>query len=116
MAPPSDEELAVLFKEFDTSGDGYISFQELMAALKKGGKEVDADQAIAIIAEVDENADGQIELSEFVKIFHLSPDKLPPGVRTIVDVSTFLLSPVTMLVKAASDVAGAVVQARRLAP
>ena len=110
MAPPSDEELAVLFKEFDTSGDGYISFQELMAALKKGGKEVDADQAIAIIAEVDENADGQIELSEFVKLFHLSPDKLPPGVRTIVDVSTFLLSPVTMLVKAASDVAGAVVQ------
>ena len=36
----------------------------------------------------------------------------PPGkgVRTIVDVSAFLLSPVTMLVKAASDVAGAVVQ------
>ena len=31
-------------------------------------------------------------------------------VSTIVDVSTFLLSPVTMLVKAASDVAGAVVQ------
>ena len=38
MAPPSDEELAVLFKEFDTSGDGYISFQELMAALKRAAR------------------------------------------------------------------------------
>ena len=68
MAPPSDEELAVLFKEFDTSGDGYISFQELMAALKKGGKEVDADQAIAIIAEVDENADKCVQWEEFKKM------------------------------------------------
>ena len=108
--PPSDEEIEVLFKQFDTSGDGYLSFEELMAALKKGGKDVSADEAIAIIAEVDENADGQIELSEFIDMFHLAPDKMPYGVRTLVDVSSLLLTPATLLVKAVSNVAEAIVE------
>jgi len=57
-----------MFREFDTSGDGFVDLAELQVALAKAGTPVSRQEAQEILTRVDENGDGQIDLSEFGKL------------------------------------------------
>jgi len=85
MKPRSDAEIAAIFSEFDTSGDGFIDLDELQAALTKAGKPVSQEEAAKILKEVDENGDGQISLAEFKKVFSLSPGSAPDVLASVLD-------------------------------
>ena len=108
---PTDAELRALFTAFDTSGDGFISFEELMAAMQKGGKRLSADRCKEILEQVDENADGQIGYDEFVKVFELAPDALPAGLDILVDVGGSLLGGLASVGEAGLGLVGAGIDA-----
>lgn len=89
---PAMAEMKAVFEKFDTSGDGYVSLDELSAALAKAGKAATPAECKEILASVDVNKDGQIEFDEFVKIYFMAPDKILPGLKTLKDTSSFFLS------------------------
>lgn len=75
---PSADQITALFREFDTSGDGFIDLGELQAALGKArGEPVTRAGAKDLLEQVDANGDGQISLEEFRDIFRRdAPDSL----------------------------------------
>lgn len=86
-----DADINAIFREFDTSGDGFIDLSELESALLKAGKPVTREAAEDILKRVDKNADGQISLEEFREVFRMAPDGLEPPLRKLTDVSSFFL-------------------------
>jgi len=67
--PLSDEKIAEYtdaFKLFDADGNGHIDAAELQDVLKKIGIEATIEQAKEMIAEVDTDKNGTIELNEFI--------------------------------------------------
>ena len=74
--PPRDGQtektLRMHFDMIDTSGDGLLTFDELMAFLTKSGKRVNKEQVLEIMVEIDDNQDGYVDFSEFVEIFKRS--------------------------------------------
>lgn len=66
---PTAEQVASIFAECDTSGDGFIDLSELEAALAKAGQPVSRARATALLDQVDANGDGQISLEEFQQVF-----------------------------------------------
>ena len=115
MAEPTDEELKALFDAFDTSGDGFISHDELAAALQKGGKEVSPEDVAKMLEQVDTNQDGKVSLDEFVQVFKLAPDQLGSGLSQLRDAGMGLLkgvfSPVRAVGRGVSNIASAAVDA-----
>jgi len=85
----TDAQVTAIFKEFDTSGDGFIDLGELQAALSKAGKPVSLDEAVDILERVDTNNDGQISLEEFRAVFTLTPSAVPDALKQLVDVRSF---------------------------
>ena len=83
----NDEQIEAIFKEFDTSGDGFIDFDELVAALGKAGKANSKEEVEEIIKKVDANNDGQISLEEFKEVFKLAPGAVPDALKGLYDVS-----------------------------
>ena len=60
-----DDQISAIFREFDTSKDGFIDLGELQAALGRAeGKPVSIERAADILKLVDENDDGRISLEE----------------------------------------------------
>jgi len=89
----TDGQIAAIFREFDTSGDGFIDVGELKAALSKARNEpVSLAEAEAVLQRVDTNNDGQISLAEFRAVFSLSPSAVPDGLRGLFDVRSFFLN------------------------
>jgi len=88
----SDEQIVALFREFDTSGDGFIQLEELEAALAKAGKPVSKEAAQEILERADVDKDGQISLAEFRSVFQLSPGAVPDTLRALTGVSGFFLN------------------------
>ena len=82
-----DDQISAIFREFDTSKDGFIDLGELQAALGRAeGKPVSIEQAADILKLVDENDDGRISLEEFKQIFRLdAPDSLQTLARAFLD-------------------------------
>jgi calcium-dependent protein kinase len=62
--------LAEVFSVFDRDGNGTITSQEIMKVLKGNsiGGEIDESAWVAIVAEVDRNGDGVIDINEFKEI------------------------------------------------
>uniref|UniRef100_A0A7S2HQB5 EF-hand domain-containing protein n=1 Tax=Haptolina brevifila TaxID=156173 RepID=A0A7S2HQB5_9EUKA len=89
---PSEAEMNKIFDAFDTSGDGFISPEELEAALKKGGKKVTSKDIETILKTVDTNKDSKVSREEFMKVFDLAPDALPAGLQPLVDVTGSMLT------------------------
>jgi len=89
----TDAQIAAIFREFDTSGDGFIDLGELQAALSKARKEpVSLDEAMEVLQRVDTNNDGQISLDEFKAVFSLAPNAVPEALRGLFDVRGFFLN------------------------
>ncbi|KAL4429783.1 hypothetical protein ABPG74_004420 [Tetrahymena malaccensis] len=62
-----EEKLRKAFSLFDKDGDGYITQQEIQNVLGVG-MDFDSETWTKIVAEVDENGDGQVSFEEFKKI------------------------------------------------
>jgi Ca2+-binding EF-hand superfamily protein len=54
------------FRSFDTDGSGYLSRDELIAALAASGDPRTIEEIDSYIATADKNADGEISYREFV--------------------------------------------------
>lgn len=87
----SDQQIEAIFREFDTSGDGFIDLGELQAALAKAGKPVTMEQAQDILKTIDANDDQVISLEEFKSVFQLAPGAVPDVLKPLTGVSNFFL-------------------------
>ena len=104
---PTDDQLRVIFKAFDTDNSGKIDASELLAALRKGGKKVSREDVDRLIAAVDENGDGEVDFDEFRAVFELAPDAvLALGLGAIVDVGGSTLKALEAAVDATKYVFG----------
>eukprot|EP01084_Bolivina_argentea_P170668 295741_1 len=64
-AEMNDEEMKILFDEFDEDGGGTIDAVELQNALKSVGEELSMEEVKELIQHVDGNEDGEIDFDEF---------------------------------------------------
>lgn len=64
--PPPDPEALRAFRAFDLDGDGYVRADELGAVFAAVGID-DAEAMTALVAELDCNGDGRIDLGEFLR-------------------------------------------------
>ncbi|XP_042497811.1 calmodulin-like protein 3 [Macadamia integrifolia] len=62
-------ELERVFGTFDKNGDGFITKQELGESLKNMGLFTTEEEVANMIAELDSNGDGLIDLDEFCKLY-----------------------------------------------
>lgn len=69
MAMP-DEEAAKTFAEFDYDGDGLITAMEFKLAMAARHEQVTGDELDSIYEHADKDADGRINLAEFVKAWN----------------------------------------------
>lgn len=63
-----EEKIAATFNELDTSGDGFIDHSELKVGMEAMGVKITDDTAQRMIAEVDDNADQQIDMVEWTAL------------------------------------------------
>lgn len=66
---PVVKELTATFRVFDQDGDGKISKGELATVLRSLGDDMSDDELQQVIAKVDGDGDGFIDLDEFIR-FH----------------------------------------------
>jgi len=65
----SIETIRASFKEFDLDGDGFVDASELQSKLSElQGQTIPEEEIRAIIASVDTNNDGKIDIEEFIKL------------------------------------------------
>ena len=69
------EHIKETFKEMDVDKNGTLDAQEFKAALLKNGEHVTDEDVKVIIASIDKNGDGVIQLSEFIDF--MSSDDVP---------------------------------------
>jgi len=67
--------LGIVFSTFDHDGDGFITAVELEESLRRLGIAVSADEAAAMVARVDANCDGLIDIHEFRELYDSIPKK-----------------------------------------
>ena len=75
ITPEEVEHIKESFKGMDTDGNGTIDAQEFKAALLKNGEHVTDEDVQVIIASIDKNGDGVIQLNEFIEF--MSSDDVP---------------------------------------
>jgi Ca2+-binding EF-hand superfamily protein len=73
--PGPEADLAIVFSTFDHDGDGFITAVELEESLRRLGIAVSADEAAAMVARVDANSDGLIDINEFRDLYGSIPKK-----------------------------------------
>ncbi|KAM0878031.1 hypothetical protein ACQ4PT_035119 [Festuca glaucescens] len=70
-----EADLGIVFSTFDHDGDGFITAGELEESLKRLGIAVSAAEAAAMVARVDANSDGLIDIHEFRELYDSIPKK-----------------------------------------
>ncbi|EFA83149.1 hypothetical protein PPL_03939 [Heterostelium album PN500] len=63
---PTEQELEMIFRVFDTNNDGRITAAELGAVLQSMGKRAVTKRIDKILSEIDENHTGYVEMEDFV--------------------------------------------------
>jgi calmodulin len=64
----SEAELLEAFKVFDKDGNGFISAEELRHVMTNLGEKLTDEEVNEMIREADQDGDGQVDYSEFVKM------------------------------------------------
>ncbi|KAL0923103.1 hypothetical protein M5K25_007148 [Dendrobium thyrsiflorum] len=67
-AVATQEELELVFRKFDSNGDGKISSSELGAIFESLGHAASSEELAQMMSEVDADGDGFISLEEFVDL------------------------------------------------
>lgn len=62
------DEFKRTFRAFDEDGNGSIDKEELAKVMQSLGENVSTEEVAALIAEVDDDASGTVEFSEFLKV------------------------------------------------
>jgi calmodulin len=62
----NDDAMGEAFKVFDKNGDGYISAAELKMLLSNLGEKFTEDEIDEMVADADQDKDGQLSYNEFV--------------------------------------------------
>ncbi|PAN25556.1 hypothetical protein PAHAL_4G310400 [Panicum hallii] len=73
--PDPEADLGIVFSTFDHDGDGFITAVELEESLRRLGIAVSTDEAAAMVARVDANSDGLIDIHEFRELYDSIPKK-----------------------------------------
>uniref|UniRef100_A0A0E0L8G2 EF-hand domain-containing protein n=1 Tax=Oryza punctata TaxID=4537 RepID=A0A0E0L8G2_ORYPU len=73
--PDPEADLGIVFSTFDHDGDGFITAAELEESLKRLGIAVSAAEAAAMVARVDANSDGLIDIHEFRELYDSIPKR-----------------------------------------
>jgi Ca2+-binding EF-hand superfamily protein len=73
--PDPEADLSIVFSTFDHDGDGFITAVELEESLRRLGIAVSADEGAAMVARVDANSDGLIDIHEFRELYDSIPKK-----------------------------------------
>ncbi|XP_009595960.1 calcium-binding allergen Ole e 8-like [Nicotiana tomentosiformis] len=76
------EEVKKVFARFDANGDGMISGDELSGVLKALGSDTSPDEVERMMAEIDTDRDGCINLQEFAD-FCKSDDSVDGGAKEL---------------------------------
>ncbi|XP_051145080.1 probable calcium-binding protein CML25 [Andrographis paniculata] len=63
-----EEELELVFKKFDSNGDGKISAAELGAIMGSLGSPATEEELRRMVSELDSDGDGHIDLREFIEL------------------------------------------------
>ncbi|XP_057806679.1 calmodulin-like protein 30 [Salvia miltiorrhiza] len=71
---PNTDEVRMVFNKFDANGDGKISLQEYMQALRVLGGATTKREAAQTFQAADADGDGFIDLDEFTKLYGSDAD------------------------------------------
>lgn len=74
------DEFRIGFDLFDSNKSGSITFQELKKGLDSLGQKITNEELEAILEEVDEEKDGEIDFPEFIEVLKKSMIKTDPEV------------------------------------
>merc|ERR1711939_210600 len=66
--PEGEEIIMEAFKIFDVDGSGALSHQEMREVLQHLGEKMEDEEITDLIAAVDQNDDGEIQLNEFLAV------------------------------------------------
>ncbi|KAJ2729128.1 hypothetical protein IW152_005731 [Coemansia sp. BCRC 34962] len=97
-------ELKEAFKVFDKDGNGSITKSELRQAMKDLGEKLTDKEIDAMIQEVDEDANGEINFEEFSKMMTGEKSAPPAPAQPVVAQSTVVSKPVAVEEGVAADV------------
>lgn len=80
LAQTTEEDLRDAFKVFDRDGDGLISANEMLLALRDLGEDITGDKVKEMITEADLDGDGKLSYDEFVTFIEFKPLTSPRAV------------------------------------
>ncbi|XP_077967354.1 uncharacterized protein LOC120342212 [Styela clava] len=61
-----EDEMYLVFRQFDKDGDGYITAEELKDLLLRLGDDISENEITAMIREADRDGDGRVSYNEFI--------------------------------------------------
>lgn len=78
-----EDEMLLVFRQFDRDGDGYIGPQELRDLLLQLGEEISDAELEDMIREADRDGDGKVSYEEFVYVMTNSVDSTTESVSVV---------------------------------
>ncbi|XP_039267529.2 uncharacterized protein LOC120342666 [Styela clava] len=64
----AEDEMHLVFRQFDVDGDGYITADELRNMLSRLGDDITDDELLKMIKAADMDGDGKVSYQEFVRV------------------------------------------------